>query len=44
MFQKPGELFLQVTFSLGAIAEFNAAKMQSGQAAGLTLSTGFSRR
>jgi hypothetical protein len=41
MFQKPGELFLQVTFSLGAIAQFNAAKMQSPQAEGLTPSAGF---
>jgi len=38
---KPGELFLQVTFSLGAIAEFNAAKMQSPQPEGLTPSAGF---
>jgi hypothetical protein len=40
-FQKPGELFLKVTFSLGAIAEFNAAKMQSPQPEGLTPSVGF---
>jgi hypothetical protein len=41
MSQKPGELFLQVTFSLGAIAEFNAANMPSPQLEGLTPSAGF---
>jgi hypothetical protein len=40
-FHKPGELFLKVTFCLGAIAEFNAAKMKSPQPVGLTPSTGF---
>ncbi|MBD0395177.1 MAG: hypothetical protein ICV52_15325 [Microcoleus sp. C1-bin4] len=32
---------MQVTFSLGAIAEFNAAKMPSPQPKGLTPSAGF---
>ncbi|WP_158307939.1 hypothetical protein [Microcoleus vaginatus] len=32
---------MKVTFSLGAIAEFNAAKMQSPQPEGLTPSAGF---
>ncbi|MEG4279804.1 hypothetical protein QUA62_20355 [Microcoleus sp. MON1_C1] len=32
---------MQLTFSLGAIAEFNGAKMQSPQPEGLTLSAGF---
>ncbi|MEG4583218.1 hypothetical protein QUA71_26955 [Microcoleus sp. MON1_C5] len=35
---------MQLTFSLGAIAQFNAAKMQSPQAEGLTPSGGFGWR